>query len=573
MADAAELETDPSQRTRNAIWVDAVLRALRRAGVRQAVASPGGRSAALVLGFERAGIEVAHVATDERAGSFFALGLARASGRPVALCVTSGSAVANLLPALTEADPAAVPLIILTADRPRGPGGGVPQTADHAGLLAAAVGGSLELPEPTISAEALGRLRTELDAFLSTLADPASRRPLHINVPLHGAFTSADAEPDWTPPEDLPPEPADVLPQAPKPPSAKLGPELHLRKGMRVLIVAGPHCPLSWDEADRLARTVGAPVLADAASGLRRPAVTHLVDGADALVLLPALLQSPPELIVRLGAAPLSLMLQRFLAAAPCPVVHVGPRDGDFLSFGRGPALPPEPDVIEDLASRLAPADAGWRDLWLEQGAAFRRRLDVACTELPWGECQAAATACAASGYGMVHIANSMSARHANIFMDGQPDRQHVFMNRGINGIDGTVSTFLGELYAVGEPGLLLTGDQAMMHDMTGLQAADLPGLRGTICIVNNRGGSLLDLFGLNRVPNHERLIRNPTRVDFSAVAAAFGLAFERCTTEQDLRRALAVPERGVRIVEAMVPPDSLLRDIDILLRRALGVA
>ncbi len=573
----AELQTDSQQNNRNALWVDVLLQALRRAGVRRAVVSPGGRSAALVLGFARAGIEVTHVATDERAGGFFALGLARARGQAVAICVTSGSAVANLMPALTEADADGLPLIVLTADRLRPPGGGVPQTTDHAGLLAAAVGGSLELPEPEITAAALTSLRDDLALFLAPLADPALCKPLHVNVPLHGAFTSADAEPDWSPPANLPPEPeaeAEVRPP-PAPPhtAALLGPGLPLRPGLRVLIVAGPDCPLDRDAADRLASRVGAPVLADLASGLRRPAIANLVTEGDVLALLPALQSPAPELVIRLGAAPLSLILQRYLAECRAPVMHIARRgQPDFLSSGRGPALRPNPLLLDEIAARLGPADAAYTSLWRDQAAALRLRLGPALAALPWGELQAAATACAAPSYGMVHIANSMSARHANLFFAGETTQQHTWMNRGINGIDGTVSTFLGELAGCGVHGLLLIGDQAMLHDLSGLEAATLPGLCGTICIVNNRGGSLLDLFGLNRVPDHERLIRNPTRIDFAAAAAAFGLPHIRCDSAADLGRALVPPETGVQIVEAMVPPGSLLRDLDGLMRQALGV-
>jgi 2-succinyl-5-enolpyruvyl-6-hydroxy-3-cyclohexene-1-carboxylate synthase len=175
----------------------------------------------------------------------------------------------------------------------------------------------------------------------------------------------------------------------------------------------------------------------------------------------------------------------------------------------------------------------------------------------------------AAAGYGLFHVANSMSARHANLFLAPGPDTPPVFMNRGVNGIDGTVSTFLGELTATRAAGLLLIGDEAMLHDITGLEAAR-EALRGTICVMNNGGGSLFDLFGLPSLPDHRRLIRNPTSVKFAGVADAFGLSHVRCESAPALRAALRDAARadGLLLVEMMVPPGSLARDLPAMIGR-----
>lgn len=570
------MPSEPVPPNRNSVWVDTILAQLHAAGVRKAVVCPGGRSVALVTGFARAGIDIVHVATDERSAGFFALGLAKACGEPVAVCVTSGSAVANLLPALTEAEPSRVPLVVLSADRPGGRDGGMPQTTDQIGLCRPAVRGSLALGDPDVTTETLGALQTGMRDFLARLAGGG---PLHLNVPLHGVFTSADADPGWSPPQ---------RPGAPASPAIPPRRERHavdwdglrarlpLRPGLRGLIVVGHDPVLSRPQIGRLAGALRFPVLADAASGLRRPALTDLVSEADALVLSPKLQAARPELVLRLGPAPLSLPMQRFLTATAAPslcIAHSGSRD--FLARGAPGLLDPGEADLGELIAQLSPGDAAWRDLWQQESAACRTRLERLLDTLPWGECRAAHMVCAATGYPLLHIANSMSARHANLYLGPGDTPQRIMMNRGVNGIDGTVSTFLGELAGASVPGLLLIGDQAMVHDINGLEAARVGHIRGTICIMNNAGGSLFDLFGLNQLPDHGRLIRNPPGVNFEAVAAAFGQPYRRCTDIAQLGEALAEePAPGqVRIVEMVVPSGSLLRDIEPLYRAAAGLA
>jgi 2-succinyl-5-enolpyruvyl-6-hydroxy-3-cyclohexene-1-carboxylate synthase len=569
------MSVEPMPPNRNSVWVDTILAELHAAGVRKAVVCPGGRSVALVTGFARAGIDVVHVATDERSAGFFALGLAKASGEPVAACVTSGSAVANLLPALTEAEPLRLPLIVVSADRPGGHDGGMPQTTDQVGLCRPTVRGSLALGDPDVTTETLGLLQTRLRDFLRPLAEGG---PLHLNVPLHGVFTSADADPGWSPPQ-RPPTPA----SPPAPPRrerhavdwAALRDKLPLRPGLRGLIVVGHEPVLSRSQIERLAGALRFPILADAASGLRRPGVADLVSEADALVLSPKLQAARPELVLRLGPAPLSLPMQRFLAATAASSLCIAQSGrADFLARGAPVLIEPGDADLEALMAQLGTGDTAWRELWLGESAACRARVERLLDTLPWGECKAAQMVCAASFYPLLHIANSMSARHANLYIGPGDAPQRIMMNRGVNGIDGTVSTFLGELAGAGEPGLLLIGDQAMVHDINGLEAARVGGITGTICIMNNAGGSLFDLFGLNQLPDHGRLIRNPPGVNFEAVAAAFARPYRRCTDIPELSAALAErPTPGrVRIVEMVVPPGSLLRDIEPLYRAAAGL-
>ena len=567
------VQSDPLQNTRNAAWVDVILAAARRAGVRHAVVSPGGRSAALVVGFPRAGIEVVHVATDERSGAFVALGLARVIRQPVAVCVTSGSAIANLLPALTEADPMDIPLLILAADRPGGAfAAGLPQTTDHVGLCAPTVRGSLALDDPDMAR--LGDLDRDLDALFAIFADPATRGPVLVNVPLHGVFTSADAEPGFERParNPAPPAPPAARPAPPPPTSWKTWARgLPASTGRRGLIVVGPESSLSWRAVDLLARSTGYPVFADVSSGLRRPAVANLVAEADQLVMTPAARDRAPDVVIRVGPAPLSLMLQRYLDRPGTPTLRVMRRAdvADFMAPDAPVMVAADDAALDELADLLGPVEPAWGEFWRAASRHARVNLETMIERLPWGECAAAYAICQAGGHGLFHVANSMSARHANLFVGGGPAPQIITMNRGVNGIDGTVSTFIGATLGARTPGLLLIGDLASVHDMSGFEATRIPGLRGTICVVNNHGGSLLDLFGLDALPGHQRLIRNPTTANFAALAAVFGLAHIRCESMEELRAALAESplDAGVRVIEAATPAGSLTRDLPALYR------
>jgi 2-succinyl-5-enolpyruvyl-6-hydroxy-3-cyclohexene-1-carboxylate synthase len=248
---------------------------------------------------------------------------------------------------LTEAEPLRVPLVVLTADRPGGLDAGLPQTTDQIGLCRPAVRGSLALGDPDVTDEALDALHAAMRGLLVRLEDGG---PLHVNIPLHGVFTSADTDPGWTPPAHHPRPPTPLPPARSRPRRgidwAELRPNLPLRPGLRGSIIVGHDPPLSRSQIERLAGALRFPILADAASGLRRPAVIDLVSEADALVLRPAILAVPPELVLRLGPPPLSLPLQRYLAAAGGSTLRIVRGEGrvDFLARGAPTLVDPSDD-------------------------------------------------------------------------------------------------------------------------------------------------------------------------------------------------------------------------------------
>lgn len=589
----------------NAVWCRLLVERLVAAGVRDVVLCPGGRSASLALQIHHDPRLRTTVQTDERIGGFVALGMARAGGRPAAVCTTSGSAVGNLVPALLEADASGVPLVLLTCDRPVAHRGtGAWQTTDQLAICAPFVRGAVDLPEPGDDPAVAASGLAAAAATLAGAMQPGREGPVQLNIPLGGTLCTTAEEPGWPGP------PPGMLEQAVRigaaadggqavlagtaagepvvlagtaagrepdgepdgEPAAGIAAvlgELGLGAGLRGLIVVGPGGTVPAAAVDTLAELTGYPVLADAPSGLRRPAVRHCVGEADALVLHPYLAKTRPEVIIRLGQAPVSHTVHSYLAAQECPQLRDvgGEITGDVLSKSSHALGRLDLAGARRLGERLGPGDDEWRQWWLTAAASARQGLERAVRKLPWGESRAVAGICGAEGFGFIHLANSMSVRSANVHLGPDPAAQPVYANRGLNGIDGTVGTFVGELRATGERGLLLIGDQAVLHDLSALGAAGEEGLRGCICVVNNAGGAVFDLIPCHRLPGYEEAIRHPTQVDLAAAAQAFGLPFRRCVDQAGLAEALtaAASTAAVSLVEVVVPPDSLARELSML--------
>jgi 2-succinyl-5-enolpyruvyl-6-hydroxy-3-cyclohexene-1-carboxylate synthase len=171
----------------------------------------------------------------------------------------------------------------------------------------------------------------------------------------------------------------------------------------------------------------------------------------------------------------------------------------------------------------------------------------------PWGEVLAAHRAATHPGFGFMHLASSMAVRHGNLHAP-VADRP-VFANRGVNGIDGTLGTFLGELEALRTPGLLLIGDLACLHDLPALALARQPWRRGAIVVLNNDGGGIFDFLAVARMPHYRELVRTPHGLDFAGTARQFSLVYTCVEDDQALRRALdlAADDHQLHLIECRV--------------------
>ena len=527
---------------RNARWARLIAEELRRGGVAHVVLCPGSRNSPLVFALAAVfGADaISHV--DERSAGFIALGLIRATGERAAVCVTSGSALANLLPAVTEAAAAELPLFVISADRPwEAHDCGAPQTMPQRGILATFTVAEAALGEPTDDDRALRALRRTVSRLAQTV-----HGPVHINVPLRDPLPPLP-DPTWTPPavspEALRGRPGPYTPRHQAGEATPLTPQPWLKPGLRGLIVVGALAePYTADSAVlALAAATGFPVLADAPTHLRRPTTPNLITTHDALVS-GACADAEPELIIQIGPAPLTRAVYEWLDRQHCPWLSFATvASQDSLSRAWLTVEGGWGGAIRQLTTWLAPGDGAWRDRWLTAEAHARSAINTALATAPWSESVAVSTALAQPGFTFVHLASSMAVRHANLLLT--PAERPVHSNRGVNGIDGTLGTFLGLSRGEGGPGVLLIGDLAFLHDLPALAGAELG--QGAIVLLNNGGGGIFDYLPVAQVPGYQTLIRTSHGRTFASAASLFGLTYHSCRSRAELTAAMAAAATG----------------------------
>lgn len=525
-----------------------VVTALRGAAVREVVLAPGSRNAPLSFALHDAATSDGlrppvrlHTRIDERSAGFLALGLAKTSRGPAAVVCTSGSAVANLLPAVTEAAHAGVPLVVVSADRPaRLRGTGASQTTDQVGIF-----GSFA---PTLDvAEA------DLDSLLSFLRGHEWVRPLHLNVQL-----DAPLVPDtrWQPEEP----PAWTVPAV-----AHEGPEVVLPSGPRTVVVAGDD---AGPPARVLAETGRWPLLAEPSSGSRT--------GDNALrtyrLLLGSDLGARVERVVVWGHPTLSRPVMSLLARPDVEVVSVRPA-GTWSDrpFAVAQDLVPPVRVVPS-----APDDGTWLEEWCAADDVVGRGLDALLAAEPdlTPYEVAGAVARALPPGGLLHLGASSPIRDLDLMVPRYDvgDRRKVIANRGLAGIDGTISTAIGA--ALGRPrssrALALMGDVTFLHDATGLVLGpreERPDL--TVVVVNDDGGSIfamLEQGAEQYADRYDTLFGTPHGVDLASLCAATRTPHLRVTSLPELEQALGTPNGGLEVIEAAVRRDNR-RELDARIR------
>ena len=531
-----------------------------RSGVTDVVLSPGSRSQALALAaaqFERAGLLRLRVRIDERSAGFLALGLAVETGRPVVIIVTSGTAVAELHPAVLEAAHSGVPLILVSADRPaelRGIGSN--QTTVQPGIFGGAPEKSWDVPAPddAVAAETAGR-------ELAVEALTGIRGVRHLNVAFREPLSSPQLLPDLSPGE--------------WPPAAAPVEVLELRPGPGTIVVAGTG---AGAEAESAARGLGAPLLAEVASGARfgpnlvaayREVMTagNFGDRVERVVVFghPTLSREVPALIQRDGVETI--------------VVRGGGLD-DYNPGHRVSRFADAVTVVDDPAA--LEASRGWVGRWvmtsraiLEElddaapGAAltddYRERAAFALTQLE--SLRSAVTrrslALAAWNASWPHdrlvLASSRLIRELDRVAPGKKIPVHA--NRGLAGIDGTIATAIGIALAQqssggdGDRGItrLLLGDLAMLHDAGSLAfgvGEERPNIQ--LIVGNDGGGTIFD--GLEVAASADaalldRVLLTPQQVDLESLAAAYGWEYRRVGNRGELDPALS-PSPGQVLIE-----------------------
>jgi len=542
----------------NSLWSSVLVETLMRSGVAQAVVSPGSRSAPLVFALARhQGIEAIPV-LDERSAAFFALGLARQRGQPVALVCTSGTAAANYLPAIVEAQESGVPLLVVTADRPpelRACASG--QTIDQQKLYGSHVNFFHELAVPEANEGLLRYLRqTVAHAVARTLAPAAG--PVHLNAPFRdplaplpdGLAEKLSSSVDWAGFfAHLGPLPAaESLAKLPSP-----------ARNQRGLIVAGPaqpgNPPAYAAQVAEIAGRLGWPVLADALSPVRHHAgIPNLVSTYDAILRQPtAADRLRPEFVLCLGGWPTSKVLRGWLEQGTHATWLVTDRpDNRDALHGRTRSFPAS---LSALAAGLpAPTQAGaYSDLWMTSERAVRTALDARLgEETGFFEPKAAwLLARHLPEETPLFIASSMPVRDVEYVWPPSGRRVRPFFNRGANGIDGTLSTALGVAHG-GRPAVLLTGDLALLHDTNGFLLR--PKLRGslTIVLINNRGGGIFEHLPVASFdPPFEEFFATPQEADFGKLCGVYSVEHVLVRDWRHFTELISIlPAQGLRVVE-----------------------
>ena len=526
---------------------------LARAGVTDACLAPGSRSAPVALALaEHPGIAV-HVHLDERSAAFFALGAAKRSGRPAVVLCTSGTAAANLHPAVLEADHARTPLLVLTADRPpelRGTGAN--QATDQLKLYGQAVRWFCEVGVPGDD-PAAGRYWRSLASRAWAEASGPPAGPVHLNLafadPLVPTGPPAPAAGGWPRLGGAPaPGRPGGAPWTAAPPGVRAaapGDVAALAEAVRAnprgVLVAGWGSDLDPEAVDAFAAASGWPVLADPLSGSRRgPAAVSTYDG---LVRAPRFAAAHrPTLAVRVGAAPTSKALTAWLDESIGQVV-VDPSAG-WLDPGRTATLrlTADPSALLAATATLLAAQGPapgrgaegptpwvrppgpWLREWLEAERAAREAIDGLLDE--WAEPFEGRVARDLVGWmpagGTLVVGSSMPVRDVDAFARPREGLRFV-ANRGLSGIDGFVATALGVAAAGDEPVAALCGDLALLHDASGLLgAAGRP--RGAVLVVcDNDGGGIFSFLPQAELPGDlfEPLFGTPHGLDLMALAAA----------------------------------------------------
>jgi len=538
---------------------------LVRCGMRAACTAPGSRSTPLVLSLVRDERLRCYSHLDERVAGFFAVGLAKASGLPVAVACTSGTAAVELAPAVYEAREARVPLVVLTADRPpelRDVGAG--QTIDQLKLYGDAAKWFVEVGTHEATPARLRWIRT-LACRAFWTATTGRCGPVHLNLPLREPLVLDEGE--TLPPDDSGRpggRPWVVHAQAAaQPAQVTFG-------GARGVIVAGrderhPALPAALARA---AERCGYPLLADPLSGARRggAAVAHY----DALLRDEAFAAAhAPDFVLRVGDLPTSKPLRQWLAGqADAAQVRLDPEEG-----WQDPDGVVETMLVADPVATLdaldASADPAWLRSWRLADEAAARAIAATLGDALSEPLVAAQLGADLPATATCFVASSMPVRDVETFWPARDAPPRALSHRGANGIDGTVSGALGAAAGGAGPVVLLIGDVALAYDLGALAAGPRLGLSLTIVLLNNDGGGIFSFLPVARERDaFEEHVATPHGLDFGRAAALYGCAYTRADDPAALRTALDAAGDGVALIEVRTD-----RDDNVALHRRVWAA
>jgi 2-succinyl-5-enolpyruvyl-6-hydroxy-3-cyclohexene-1-carboxylate synthase len=568
---------------RNLLWASIIVDELARSGLRAVCIAPGSRSTPLAMAFaEHPDIRVYSI-IDERSAAFFALGLALASERPVAVVCSSGTATANFYPAIIEAHYAGVPLLILTADRPPElRDSGANQTVDQVKMYGDHVRWAVDvaLPEGNPSSLTIRSLRTlacRAYAVANGMHGTQPKGAVHLNFPFRKPLEpipvpdDKTSDPTWEGRTYNQPF-TKIAGGRIYPSDAALESLLDTyRRSERPMIVIGPNRDAALaDELITLARVGHVPLLADPLSQVRytahwREMESGVIGGYDSFLRGVAEWEQP-DLILRFGAMPTSQTLIDYLNAAHDAYQIGFSADGTW----KDPNHQIDELIIADpveiarslvqFSSEDPRPESRWADLFAEAESKTWKVTEAALDEDFFDGAVVADAVSLMPDGAALFIGNSLPVRHLDQFARPAPKRVRVFGSRGASGIDGTVSTAAGVASDVDAPLTLITGDLGFYHDMNGLLTLKRYGIRMVMVVINNDGGGIfqrLPIAGFD--PPYMELFRTSHGMTFAHVAAQYELDYAKACSRAEFRaafeRALCVVNAHSTIIEVPTDP------------------
>ena len=555
----------------NQFWAYILTETLKRLGLTCAVICPGSRSTALAVAFAEQAPDIEAISIlDERSAAFFALGRAKATGLPVAIVCTSGTAGANFYPAVIEASYSRVPLLTLTADRPpelRDCNSG--QTIDQLKLYGSYPNWQAELALPSPDMGMLGYLRQTIIHSWERTQVP-TKGPVHLNIPFRDPLapipdvetfpeTSLQLLQSQFQPEDFF---AGITTHSPLPITrSQFAIPQEWNECDHGIIIAGVAQPQQPEEYCRaiaqLSQTLKWPVLAEGLSPVRNYAELnpYLISTYDLILRNQQLAkQLIPEMVIQIGEMPTSKELRNWISNTQprCWVIDPCHQNLDSL-HGKTTHLRIS---IEEMGTGdwgLGTGDREYLQKWCEIEAKVRKNIDNTFENIDaLIECKAAwLLSQILPPETPLFISNSMPVRDVEFFWKPNNLGVRSYFNRGANGIDGILSTALGMAHRQ-QSSMMLTGDLALLHDTNGFLIRNKFVGHLTILLINNNGGGIFEMLPIaNFEPPFEEFFGTPQDIDFAQLCATYNVPYELISSWEELRERLnPLPTTGIRVLE-----------------------
>ncbi|MDU1938995.1 MAG: 2-succinyl-5-enolpyruvyl-6-hydroxy-3-cyclohexene-1-carboxylic-acid synthase [Veillonella sp.] len=554
-------------------YIAALVDEFYQLGVRHAVFSPGSRSTTMAMLFkEHEGFET-YMNIDERSASFMALGIAKAHKEPTVLVCTSGSAVAHYLPAILEAQYTGIPLVVLSADRPHTLlHVGAPQTVDQHKIFGTAVNYFEELAVPQESHYYTYPRQVARKAYMKAM--DTKKGPVHINVPLFEPLVPELSRNHFEAGRSsfkvVKPNYSSVFGCDNRNNLTHINNAIDIAHGNdgtneindllkryeRILILAGPQIDI--DEAETI-RSFGealqAPILADPLSNVRGCSTSKVVISTyDALLAGQALWNElKPDCVIQFGQIVVSKRVQQMIASwTDVEYIEVNPTMDSMNPTGKTTMhMQASIDVFTHLHGKNNSSDT-YLNIWRRLDQAGKKQLSTAIDE---PHCFEGRTIRELQKQipedGQIFVANSMTIRDFDYFWFSGESKAVLYGNRGVNGIDGTISTALG-LAANGKPTYLVTGDLSLFHDLNGLAVAKTHNLNLIIILHNNDGGGIFEYLPQKGTKHFDYLFSTSQGLDYSGAAKLYGCGYTKISSPNELSSVLAnvSQETGVHIIE-----------------------